>query len=225
MQKTARSRTRQDRRCRTHRDASAHVERSEDHEVQDANSSSEDSAGGEDRPLMVPNESPVRPQVTAHEALQQAIQLFLKILRKSDAAQGSDEAKAALSALPPEQLITTLEALGMAPALAALVPDALAHSSVRMAFYSNQLCERGTEVALFDYADYGERLLGLTVPLCHFAALLLCHTLARCIHARCTHARPCCALARRLMCCTHATRNTTLSRQSKNSAGKIGVAQ
>eukprot|EP00966_Prymnesium_polylepis_P031351 729275-Prymnesium_polylepis.2 len=50
----------------------------------------------------------------------------------------------------------------MPPALAQLVPDALAHAPVRVAFYTNQLCERGTEVALFDYADLGERLLGFT---------------------------------------------------------------
>ena len=30
----------------------------------------------------------------------------------------------------------------------------------RIAFYSNQLCERGTETALFDYADFAETLLG-----------------------------------------------------------------
>ena len=71
-------------------------------------------------------------------------------------------ARSALSGLPPEKAVATLEALGLAPSVAALVPDALTHSSVRMAFYSNQLCERGTEVALFDYADFGERLLGLT---------------------------------------------------------------
>jgi hypothetical protein len=34
-----------------------------------------------------------------------------------------------------------------------------------VAFYSNQLCERGTEISLYDYADYAERLLGVGRPL------------------------------------------------------------
>ena len=31
-----------------------------------------------------------------------------------------------------------------------------------IAFWTNQVCERGTEVALFDYADFAERCLGMT---------------------------------------------------------------
>ena len=30
----------------------------------------------------------------------------------------------------------------------------------KIAFHSNQLCIRGTEVALFDYAHYNETILG-----------------------------------------------------------------
>ena len=32
--------------------------------------------------------------------------------------------------------------------------------ALRVAFWSKQMCEQGTEVALFDYADYAEKLLG-----------------------------------------------------------------
>lgn len=32
----------------------------------------------------------------------------------------------------------------------------------KMCFYSNQACERGTESAMYDYADYAEKLLGIT---------------------------------------------------------------
>merc|ERR1719379_2758224 len=34
-----------------------------------------------------------------------------------------------------------------------------------LAFYSEQLGERGTEVALFDYADFSEKMLGYPNPL------------------------------------------------------------
>ena len=34
---------------------------------------------------------------------------------------------------------------------------------LRIAFWSEQICERGTDVALFDYADFAERLLGYDV--------------------------------------------------------------
>ena len=34
-----------------------------------------------------------------------------------------------------------------------------------LAFYTNQLGERGTEVSLFDYAHFAERLLGTGMPL------------------------------------------------------------
>lgn len=30
---------------------------------------------------------------------------------------------------------------------------------MKVAFHSNQLCERGTEVALYDYAHYNEEIL------------------------------------------------------------------
>ena len=29
-----------------------------------------------------------------------------------------------------------------------------------VAFYSNQLCLRGTEIAMYNYADYNEKILG-----------------------------------------------------------------
>jgi hypothetical protein len=32
---------------------------------------------------------------------------------------------------------------------------------LRIAFYSNPLCERGSEIARFDYADYAEKLYGM----------------------------------------------------------------
>jgi hypothetical protein len=33
---------------------------------------------------------------------------------------------------------------------------------LRIGFYSNHLCERGSEIALYDYADYAETLKGAT---------------------------------------------------------------
>lgn len=107
---------------------------------------------------MLPSSAKQPVQATAHEALQQAVALFSGVLR----GQGNEAARDALGAMDPDRVVPTLKALGMPPSLAQLVPDALAHTSVRVAFYSNQMCERGTEVALFDYADFGEKLLGLT---------------------------------------------------------------
>lgn len=42
--------------------------------------------------------------------------------------------------------------------------------NLRVGFYSNHLCERGSEVALYDYADYAERLLGVTAFVLYDAA-------------------------------------------------------
>lgn len=36
-----------------------------------------------------------------------------------------------------------------------------------IAFWTNQMCERGTEVALYDYADFAERCLGMTSWIVH----------------------------------------------------------
>lgn len=86
-----------------------------------------------------------------------------------------DDAKL-LAALPRAcDLRRVLETAGMRPSyvsklLAAMSRRATLESStaavkaaatpgLRIGFYSNQLCERGTEVALFDYADFAERLL------------------------------------------------------------------
>ena len=67
----------------------------------------------------------------------------------------------ALSSLPTGELLERLESLGMPPAHARVLACARGvRRGLRIGFYSNQLCERGTEVALFDYADYAERLLG-----------------------------------------------------------------
>ena len=98
----------------------------------------------------------------AADALRRAIDVFRGVLDSTSEGAGTSEgeAESGLAALPPSTITATLEALGMPPSHARLVPNALAHRSVRVAFWSNQLCERGTEVALYDYADFGERLLG-----------------------------------------------------------------
>jgi FkbM family methyltransferase len=44
-----------------------------------------------------------------------------------------------------------------------VVPDTcrdIEHSRIIIGFHSNQLCERGTEVALYDYANHNEKILG-----------------------------------------------------------------
>ena len=110
----------------------------------------------------------------AAEVLQRALQMFREAaaagnIRATALLQGcsrcdDDGALRAhlLATAPAASLIAALEGFGMVPAHAKLVPDAIAHATLHVAFWSNQLCERGTEVALFDYADFGERLLGFT---------------------------------------------------------------
>ena len=75
--------------------------------------------------------------------------------------------------LPTGKLTQLLEALGVPPAhmraLLAECDSRVGEATLRaspttrglcVGFWSNQLCERGTEVAMYDYADYAESLLG-----------------------------------------------------------------
>ena len=49
--------------------------------------------------------------------------------------------------------------------------DAAATRPLRhVAFWSDQICERGTEVALYDYADYAEQYLGIRAHVLYDAA-------------------------------------------------------
>ncbi len=48
------------------------------------------------------------------------------------------------------------------PGPSASAPSAAAPRPVRLAFWSGHLCERGTDTAMFDYADHAERTLGFT---------------------------------------------------------------
>ena len=76
---------------------------------------------------------------------------------------------------PPEALGDTLEALGWSLDKAKLFLEGcgLSNRAQRprlgqpLAFWTNQMCERGTEVALYDYADHAERQLGLTSWVVH----------------------------------------------------------
>ena len=68
-----------------------------------------------------------------------------------------------LAALSPATVYSVLEATdAVPPAHARLLRDALELGGPRIAFWSQSMTERGTEVALFDYADYTESLLGGT---------------------------------------------------------------
>ena len=60
------------------------------------------------------------------------------------------------------KLVGALEALGMPPWELRMLVDSFETRGLRIGFYSNQLCERGTETALYDYAHYAETLLGAT---------------------------------------------------------------
>ena len=68
---------------------------------------------------------------------------------------------ALIRSIPADERLAALIDAGVPEAHAALLLDALPVRGLRVGFYSNQLCERGTETALFDYADYAERLLGV----------------------------------------------------------------
>lgn len=65
-----------------------------------------------------------------------------------------------LDAAAEARLHSRLVSNGMDGAHAKVLLGSLATRGVRIGFYSSQLSERGTETALFDYADYAERLLG-----------------------------------------------------------------
>ena len=58
----------------------------------------------------------------------------------------------------------------MPPGHLRVLRDALELRDTRVAFWTGQLIERGTEVALFDYADYCETLLGATSYILYNAA-------------------------------------------------------
>ena len=70
----------------------------------------------------------------------------------SDVAIPASDALASAAAPTPAAANAAAPTPAAAPA-ATLVP-------LRVAFWSRQLCERGTDVAMFDYADFGEQLLG-----------------------------------------------------------------
>ena len=60
------------------------------------------------------------------------------------------------------RLCSALAAGGMDAAHARVLVASLCTRRLRIGFYSNQLSERGTETALYDYAHYSEALLGAT---------------------------------------------------------------
>jgi hypothetical protein len=91
------------------------------------------------------------------------------------AAEPLITARALLDSLPAGRLTSLLEAHCIPPShVRQLLADrerreaerALIESDqtrgLRLGFYSNQLCERGTETAMFDYAHFAETLLGVT---------------------------------------------------------------
>ena len=65
-----------------------------------------------------------------------------------------------LDSISAEHFESTLQGAGVPPLHARVLLNARGVRGLRIGFWSNQLCERGTETALFDYADYAERLLG-----------------------------------------------------------------
>ena len=85
---------------------------------------------------------------TAAEALAAATSLLqnnsehLDFLDANDSTSG---AAALLRTLPRRRLVRGLEAAGLPPRLCSRLEDALTYEHVRIAFYSPQLCERGTE--------------------------------------------------------------------------------
>ncbi|KAL1498638.1 hypothetical protein AB1Y20_013951 [Prymnesium parvum] len=122
------------------------------------------------REARLPPPGATLPTPPAREALEHAVRLLelhahdervAPLWRWCDGAQIKSDPNA-LRGVPRGVLISALEALGLSPATARLVPEALEHRELRVGFWSKQLCERGTEIALFDYADFGERLLGWT---------------------------------------------------------------
>ena len=84
------------------------------------------------------------------------------------AVDGASGLAAALAACDSEgSRCDALEALGLpwhhARALASSAPELRRRTlELRVCFWSDQMCERGTEVALFDYADAAERILGVS---------------------------------------------------------------
>ena len=78
-------------------------------------------------------------------------------------ADGDEAADGLLARLPPATLCRILEDLdAMPPMHIRLLCDAIELGSPRVAFWTTQMSERGTEVALYDYADYAESMLGVT---------------------------------------------------------------
>ena len=109
------------------------------------------------RPPRMPSPPPVR-------ELERAAAARLRSSENAPAApvaigDGDDDAEL-LDAIPADHFVPTLEAAGVERFHAQLLLNARGMRGLRIGFWSNQLCERGTETALYDYAHYAETILG-----------------------------------------------------------------
>ena len=77
-------------------------------------------------------------------------------LQIAAAGDDSTHGQELLRSLPAPALERALVGLGMRHGHAVSLPDLIKYRGMNVAFWSNQMSERGTEVAMFDYADYGE---------------------------------------------------------------------
>ena len=112
------------------------------------------------------------PELTCRLPSDELRAMCLPPLRPADAALTAAQAT---HRFPPDVLGDTLEALGWPLERVRLLLDGSGMSTREsrpwfgepLAFWTNQMFERGTEVALYDYADYAERVLGMTAWVVH----------------------------------------------------------
>ena len=76
------------------------------------------------------------------------------------AASSASTDAALIRAIPAAERAAMLETVDLPSLHASTLLGSVGVRGLRVGFYSNQLCERGTETALYDYADCAERLLG-----------------------------------------------------------------
>ncbi|KAL1522917.1 hypothetical protein AB1Y20_017882 [Prymnesium parvum] len=106
--------------------------------------------------------APKEEDISAAEALARVGRLLLPRDPPAEAAEAAADAVGYAAREGEAAFELALQALGVPHQQATRARDAAMLRHVRLAFYASQLCERGTEVALYDYAVFAEHYLGLT---------------------------------------------------------------
>ena len=113
------------------------------------------------------------------------------VLDEQTPIDSAEDGGGLMQRIKPSSLCRLLEALELPPAHCRLLQESVELGwGLRVAFYASQLSERGTEVALFDYAHYAETVLGVRAyilfdAVCTANVPAVCERFARRFGQRC----------------------------------------